>query len=101
MSRFKRFIHSVASGYVVLAAASLYSLASVPLALHYLSQDKFALWALMASITGYLTLIDLGMSGSVARLLIDHKDDRHNETYGSLIKTGWLVLTVQAIIIFF
>lgn len=99
MARFKRFIHSVASGYVVLGAASLYSLASVPLALHYLSEDKFALWALMATITGYLTLIDLGMSGSVARLLIDHKDDRDNKVYGSLIQTGGLVLLIQGAIV--
>src|SRR5712671_3701998 len=39
------------------------------------------------------------MSGAVARLLIDHKDDREKGTYGSLIKTGWLVLGVQGAII--
>lgn len=89
----------MASGYVVLAATAVFSLASVPLALHYLSQEKFALWALMATISGYLSLIDLGMSGSVARLLIDHKDDRAGGVYGSLLKTGWLVLFVQGAII--
>jgi O-antigen/teichoic acid export membrane protein len=85
---------------VLLFITSLYSLASVPLALHYLSKERFALWALMAGIGGYLSLIDLGMSNSVARLLIDHKDLREGGTYGSLIKTGWLVLVVQAGIVF-
>jgi len=84
----------------VLIATAVYALASVPLALHYLSQEEFGLWGLMSSISGYLSLIDLGMSSSVARLLIDYKDDRQRGDYGSLIKTGWLVLVIQGALIF-
>jgi len=99
MSRFRRVLHSVASGYLALAATAVYALASVPLALHYLTTQQFGLWSLMASITGYLSLIDLGMSSSVSRLLIDHKDDQQTGVYGSLIKTGCLVLAVQGALI--
>ena len=95
MPRFRRVLAGAASGYVLLITTSLYALASVPLALHYLSNQRFALWALMAGIGGYLSLIDLGMSSSVARLLIDHKDLRGGGAYGGLIKTGWLVLVSQ------
>src|SRR5437016_294644 len=99
MSRFRRAIHGVAAGYVSLVGAALYSFASVPLALHYLSKERFALWALMTAIGGYLSLTDLGMSNSLARLLIDHKDERAKGLYGSLLQTGFLVLLVQAFII--
>jgi len=99
MSRFRRAIHSVGSGYVSLVAASIYSLASLPVALHYLTNRRFLLWALMSSIAGYLSLIDLGMSGSLARLLVDHKDQRNQDAYGSMIKTGVLVLFAQGAII--
>jgi O-antigen/teichoic acid export membrane protein len=101
MSRFRRMAHNVASSYAALIAASIFSLAAVPVALHYLGAEsgRFALWLLMSTITGYLSLIDMGMSASVARLLIDHKDRRDGGEYGSLIKTGWLVLLVQAAII--
>lgn len=95
MSRFQRAFRGVVSGYGVLAAVALYSLASIPLALTFLSEKEFALWVLMAGIAGYLTLIDLGMSNSLARLLIDHKDEREGNLYGSLIKTGAAVLLVQ------
>jgi O-antigen/teichoic acid export membrane protein len=84
----------------VLIATAVYALISIPLALHYLSKEEFGLWGLMASISSYLSLIDLGMSGSVARLLIDYKDDAHGGKYGALIKTGWLVLAVQGLLIF-
>ncbi len=98
-SRFRRAVHNALAGYAVLAATTLYALASVPLALHYLSKERFALWALMSSIGGYLNLVDLGMSGSVSRLLIDHKDRRDGEVYGSMILTGWLVSVVQGTVI--
>src|SRR6516165_3733158 len=99
MSRFRRVIHSVASGYVALAGAAIFSLASAPLALHYLAKERFALWALMSSIGEYLALVDLGMSNSLARLLIDHKDDRASGRYGSMVKTGGLVMLVQGTLI--
>ena len=99
MSRFRRVVHNIASGYVALGTNAAFALVSVPLALHYLSPERFALWALMASIGGYLSLIDLGMSSSVARLLIDHKDDTRTGTYGSFVQTGWLVLTVQGLLL--
>ena len=100
MSRLRHAIHGVASGYVMLAATAVFGLASVPVALHYLSKEQFGLWALMMSLVGYLNLVDMGMSGSIARLLIDFKDDRDGGHYGSLIKTGWLVLLTQGLIVF-
>jgi O-antigen/teichoic acid export membrane protein len=99
MSRFRRLVHSVASGSALLGVSAIYSLASLPLALHYLGKERFGLWALMLMLTGYLNLIDFGMSASIARLLVDHKDSKENGTYGSLLKTGWLVLGTQGAII--
>lgn len=100
MSRFRRTAHGVASAYASLAAATVYALASIPLAFHYLTREQFGLWALMSTIGGYLSLVDFGMSGSVARILIDHKDDRQSGTYGSFIKTGALVTGAQGALIF-
>jgi O-antigen/teichoic acid export membrane protein len=100
MSRFRRVVHGVASSYVLLAATAFYSLASLPVALHYLDPKRFGLWVVMGTLMGYLGLIDAGMTSAAARLLIDHKDDRHGGNYGSLIKTGWLVSLLQGAIIF-
>src|SRR5204862_8072274 len=80
-----------------IVANIVYSLISLPLGMHYLSESRVGLWGLMASTAGYLALIDLGMSGSISRLLIDHKDDPGTGSYGSWIKTGSLVRTTQAV----
>ena len=95
MSRLKKFTRSLLSGYVALGANIVYTLASVPLALHYLGKLEFGLWALVTQLAGYIALVDLSMSASVGRILIDHKDDRQNGVYGGVIKTGVLVGLVQ------
>ena len=78
-----------------LGANIFYTLASVPLALHYLGKPEFGLWALVMQIGGYIALIDFGMANSVSRFLIDHKDDRSNGAYGGVIKTSVLVGLAQ------
>jgi len=97
MSRVRNAVRSLVSGYA--GVNVLYTLASVPLALHYLSKDEFGLWALVTQITSYLMLIDMGMTGSVSRFLIDHKDQPETGEYGSVIKTGGLVFLVQGVCI--
>ena len=76
-----------------------YGLASVPLALRYLPVEEFGLFMLLLQIAGYFTLIEFGMAGSTARLLVDHKDRPEDKVYGSVISTGALVFAVQGVII--
>ena len=100
MSRFKRFANSLLSGYALILVNILYTLASVPLALHYLSKEEFGLWVLVTQVCNFNTLlVDFGMSGALARILIDHKDDATSTKYGAVIQTGLLVLAVQGVII--
>jgi len=46
-----------------------------------------------------MALIDLGMGTSIARILIDHKDQRGSGRYGAAIKSGFLVCFAQGAII--
>lgn len=96
----RRFFHSVSSGYVLIAANTVFIFLQVPLALHYLPRKEFGLWALVLQLTGYLQLVDLGMSPSVSRHLIDHKDDKDGGSYGSLIQTAGIVLFLLGAIVF-
>ena len=100
VSRMRRFLHSVASGYAVLAANTVFTLAQIPLALHYLTKEQFGLWALVVQLTGYLQFIDLGMAPSVSRNLIDHKDEKESRVYGSILQTAGIVLMLQGVIAF-
>jgi len=80
-------------------ATVLYGLASVPIALRFLSLEEFGLFMLMLQVAGYFTLIELGMAGATARILMDYKDNPENDAYGSVILTGSLVFALQAVAI--
>ena len=100
MSRVKRFAYSLASGYVLIAVNMVYTLAMMPLALSYLTATEFGLWTGITAIAAQLQLlVDFGMSGSVSRILVDHKDDRVSNSYGAVIKTGFLALVAQGTLV--
>lgn len=73
----------------------IYGLASVPLALHFLSVEEFGLFVLLIQISAYLGLIEMGMAGATARLLVDHKDHPNAGPYGSIIVTGFAIFALQ------
>ena len=99
MSRRKLFFSSLGSGYGALLANVIYTGASVPLALHYLSPTLFGLWVVVAQIGGYLALLDFGVNASVARLLVDYKDDLNGGKYGSLLMSAGVVFAVQGAVV--
>jgi O-antigen/teichoic acid export membrane protein len=99
MSRLKNFSRNLATSYLQLGVNVIYSLASVPLILYWLPESEFGLWAVLVQLMSYLALIDLGINQAVARLLVDHKDQRDKEDYGSLIKTSTIVSLVQGLIV--
>lgn len=100
MSRLKNFSRNLATSYLQLGVNVVYSLVSIPLILHWLPRSEFGMWAVLVQLMGYVSLVDLGMTSAVARLLVDHKDDRGADGYGSLVKTAFLVSLVQGLIIF-
>lgn len=91
-SRITKYIRAVATGYGLLVVNTVYSLATVPLALHYLGAKTFGLWALTAQIGMFMQLADVGMTGALARILIDYKDDRFSDAYRETFYTMWLVM---------
>ena len=99
MSRFRRFAHGMLSSYVLLVATALYSIGSVPLALHFLNNSQFGLWVVMGTLSTYLALIDLGMTSAGCRLFIDHKSNRDQSEYGGLIKSCLAISAVQGLLI--
>ncbi|MEI6674205.1 MAG: oligosaccharide flippase family protein [Verrucomicrobiota bacterium] len=96
-SRAQRFLNGLITGYAALGFSVVYTLMSVPLALHYLSKEEFGLWALITQLTGYLMLLECGMSGSIARFLSNYKDNMDGGKYGSVLVTGFVIFLLQGL----
>ena len=100
MTRANRYLRSLGSNYILLLVNTAYTFITMPLALRCLGAGEFGVWVVTSSMAGYLAMLDLGTSGAVVRLLIDHKDRPEEGTYGSLIKSAVLVQALQAVLIF-
>ena len=98
-NRPRLFISGLTTGYLAIAVNIAYTVVSVPLALHYLGKEQFGLWALAQQITGYLILLDLGVSSAISRFIADRKDDVNGGSYGSLLLTGAIVFATQGLLI--
>ena len=99
LDRKNRFWAGLTAGYFAFGANLVYTLVSVPLALHFLSRAEFGLWVLVTQVAGYLMLLDLGMTSSVARFLADHKDSMEKGEYGNILQTGRRVFWAQSFFI--
>lgn len=99
MSRLRHFTRGVASSWLATFVTVVYALLSVPLALKYLTVEEFGLLVLLQQVASYFALVDFGMTGATARLLIDHKDRPHDGRYGAFIMAGGAVCILQAAII--
>lgn len=97
MNRRVLFFRGLLAGYGTVAANFLFTVISVPLALHYLPKEEFGLWALVLQIGGFLMLLDFGMSTSVSRFLADHKDSVAGGAYGNVLETGRRMFLVQSL----
>src|SRR5688572_33427423 len=97
MSRARHFIRGLGSSYLSLGVTAIYTAVSVPVALHYLTKSEFGVWAVVVQVAAYLTMIDLGMTTSGVRMLMDYKDHPDDGQYGSFIKTAMLTQAVQAV----
>jgi O-antigen/teichoic acid export membrane protein len=86
---------------VQLGVNALYSLASVPLILHWLPKEQFGLWVVLLQLMSFLFLIDLGINQAISRFLVDHKDQRHTGEYGALVKTSFIVSALQGGVVLF
>jgi O-antigen/teichoic acid export membrane protein len=98
-TRSKRVALGVLTSYGAILINIIYTIFSVRLALHYLGKEQFGLWALALQISGYMVLLELGVTSAISRFLADHKDDVNGGEYGSLLLTGGIVFAIQGAII--
>jgi len=99
MSRFRHFAQGLASSWLATAATVAYSLASVPIALHYLSVEEFGLFVLVIQAAGFFNLLEVGMSASTSRILVDYKDSPNDGVYGAIILSATVMFCIIALLI--
>jgi O-antigen/teichoic acid export membrane protein len=88
-----------AASYLQMASGALVSLLSIPLALHFLSNERFGLWSFTSQCVGYLLLLDFGVSNSVARLMADPIHRGQAEHWNGWFNLILAITVLQAMVI--
>jgi len=79
-------VFSVA-GYLVSAA---YLVALLPIIVHFLGTEQFGLWSLVLAVTGYVGLVDLGLSTSFVKYVAEYVAQDQDDQVNSVVRHGFL-----------
>lgn len=69
--RESRAARNTAASYLAFFSTTATGLLSIPLAVHYLRPQELGLWAVISTIGGYLTFMQLGVGFSTGRMMAD------------------------------
>ena len=90
-------MHGLAASLVNLVVAAVYSLLVVRLSLDYLGKQEYGLLSLIAQISAYIAILDLGLTIAFGRILIDYTGGTQ-ERYANALKTASLVFNILGIV---
>jgi len=83
-------------GYGVAAA---YILVLLPVVVHYLGTEQFGLWVLIMALTGYVWLVDLGLSLSFTKYVAQYIAERDYENVSGVVRHGILFYLAVSILV--
>jgi len=85
----------LSTSYLNVVAAALYSIALVPIVLHFTSIPQLGLWTLITQFTSYLSLVDAGVSSACVRRFVGPIARKEMPALGGIFKTAFLVSLSQ------
>ncbi len=77
----------------------LVSLALTPYILHRIGIERFGVWALVGSLTGYFSLLDFGVGSSFVKYIAEFNARKEDEKVNQLVNSGWVLYSILAVFI--
>ncbi len=77
----------------------LVSLVLTPYILHRIGMERFGIWALVVSLTGYFSLLDFGVGASFVKYIAEFNARNEHEKVNQLVNSGWILYSILGILI--
>jgi len=94
-NRTGRFLRMLATSNVGLVATVVYSMGMVPIILYFTSVADLGLWTLLVQFTGYLGLVDLGVSSACTRRFVGPIARKEIDALSASFKTAFIISAMQ------
>jgi O-antigen/teichoic acid export membrane protein len=100
VTRMKRLVaRNVIWNWAGMANQMLVGFVVAPFLVHRLGDSRYGLWVLIASMTGYFDLLDLGVRGSVGRNIAFFRAKNDHAGVNALLSTALAVLVGVAVLV--
>ena len=70
-----------------------------PFLVHTLGDTKYGIWSIIAALTGYMTLMDLGVSSAIAKYVSKYKSLNDYRSINVIVASGLTILIAVAIVL--
>ncbi|MFC1668446.1 lipopolysaccharide biosynthesis protein [Chlamydiota bacterium] len=86
-------------GWIKVGTIFITGFITVPLLITHLGKEAYGLWCLLASLVGYFTLFDMGITSSLTRLIPKYLARGDQESINHVVSTALLIYLVISLLI--
>ncbi|OED44170.1 hypothetical protein AB833_02085 [Chromatiales bacterium (ex Bugula neritina AB1)] len=89
---FKTLTKNIFSNYVGIAGSILIAFLLSPFLVHTLGDTKYGVWSVVSALTGYMALLDLGISSAIAKYVAKHKALNDYKSLNTVLASGLVIM---------
>ncbi len=94
------FARNLATRYLLMIGAALGGIIVLPLNLKYLGESEYGLWNLIASITVYFTVLELGYGGAIVKFVAEYRARKDARALNEILSTMFYVFSGIGILVY-
>ena len=88
---FKTLTKNIFSNYVGIAGTIIIAFLLSPYLVHTLGDTKYGVWSVISALTGYMALLDLGISSAIAKYVAKYKALKDYKSLNTVLASGLLI----------
>ena len=97
--RYRRIVVNTMSSVAAKGVQAVTMLLTVPIALHHLGEERFGLWATLASLIAFLALTDLGVGNALVNAVARAAGSNDREEVAAAVSSAFYILVVQGTLV--
>ena len=96
---FRTIAKNIFSNYVGIAGAIIIAFLLSPFLVHTLGDTQYGIWSIVSALTGYMALLDLGVSSAIAKYVARFKALKDYHSLNTVIASGLAIMIVVGVLL--
>lgn len=95
-----RVARNVVTRYLAIGVDAMLGIVVLPFNVRHLGQSAYGLWMLMASLTLYFSVLDLGFGGSITKFVAQYRARRDVRSLNEIMSTLFVMFTTIGVVVY-